>query len=149
MQPRTAVKPGEVAVQLFDPRHEVMVEPGNLNACRRQPELSSPADVIVGVEHTDDDPPDPPLDNTFDAGDLRATSNRARLQRREERRAGKCLVRELALQQRELGMLTCPELATERLAEKGAVSTDDCADSRRCAARFADRLPSQFHGALH
>ena len=87
----------------------------------RSAKLTSPTDVVVRVEHTDNDASDPPLDDVFNARDFGAVSGRARLQCRKERCAGERLVRVLPLKECELGVLTLPKLASERLAEEDSV----------------------------
>jgi hypothetical protein len=103
---------------------------GYLDTCLTQPKLTSPTDGIVGVEHTDNHAPDPPLENAFNAWDLWAVSGRARLQCREESRADEHLVRELPLQKSELGVLALPKFSCERPAQEDSVSTDKCTNLR-------------------
>jgi hypothetical protein len=73
------------------------MEPGYLDTCLTQPKLTAPTDVIVRVEHTDNDASNPPLDDALNARDFWAVSGRARLECRKERCAGERLVREFLL----------------------------------------------------
>jgi hypothetical protein len=125
------MEPSELAVQLLDLGHQVRVEPSYFDTCLTQPKLTSPTDVIVRVEHTDNDAPDPSLDDALNARDLRAVPRRARLQCREKRCAGERLVPELPLQESELGVLALAQLCSERLAKEDSVSSDDRTNLRR------------------
>ena len=51
-------------------------------------------------------------------------------------------------QESELGVLALAQLCSERLA-KESVSSDDRTNLRRYAARLADGLACELHGALH
>lgn len=70
LQPRTYMEPREVAVQLLDLSHQVMVEPRDFDPSVAQPELAPPKDVVVWVENADDNALDATLNDAFHAWEL-------------------------------------------------------------------------------
>src|SRR5262249_6709532 len=106
-------------------------------------------DRVVRIKHADDDACDPPFDDPFGAWDLGTVSHRARLQRREEGRTCQRLVPELGLKERELGVISGSEFASEGLAQHHTFPRNYSPDLRRDTSFFARALPRDRDCPLH
>ena len=111
--------------------------------------MSEAADLVIRIEHADDNACDPAFDDPFSAWDLRTVSRRAWLQRREEGRTRQRLVPEFGLKKCVLGMVSGSEFTSEGLAQHYTVPHDDGSDLGRNTSFFAHALPRERDGSLH
>ena len=83
------------------------------------------------------------------ASELRRVASGAWLQSREERCAGECVIVELLLQQRELGVIPRSQLTTKRFTDHDSIAGHNCSDLRTDLTWLAFAFASKRDRALH
>jgi hypothetical protein len=73
----------EIAVQFFNLRHQIGIEPSDLHSGSSKPKLAATAYPIIWIESSDNDSLDSPFDDSVGTGNFRMISGGTRLQRRK------------------------------------------------------------------